>query len=54
MEIPWQRRKGDRTDAINGDLYGDPDTYRVAGIGTTDWSRSGSPRSGSAPSVTSG
>ncbi|HEY5879365.1 MAG TPA: alpha-L-rhamnosidase C-terminal domain-containing protein [Nakamurella sp.] len=34
VEIPWQRRKGDRTDAVNGDLYGDPDTYRPAGVGT--------------------
>ena len=31
---PGSGAKGDRTDAINGDLYGDPDTYLVAGIGT--------------------
>lgn len=36
VEVPWQRRKGHRTDAVGGDLYGDPDTYRVAGIGTDD------------------
>ena len=34
----WKSRgsgsKGDRTDAVHGDLYGDPDTYRVAGVGT--------------------
>lgn len=34
VEIPWHRRKGDRTDAAHGDLYGDPDTYRPAGVGT--------------------
>lgn len=34
VEIPWLRRKGDRTDAVHGDLYGDPDTYRAAGVGT--------------------
>ena len=33
-EIPWQRRKGDRTDTVNGDFYGDPDIYRPAGAGT--------------------
>ena len=33
IEIPWLRRKGDRADAENGDLYGDPDVYRVAGHG---------------------
>ncbi len=34
VEIPWQRRKGDRTDSVNGDLYGDPDLLRPAGVGT--------------------
>lgn len=33
IEIPWLRRKADRTDALTGDLYGDPDFYRVAGQG---------------------
>lgn len=35
LEVPWLRRKGDRADARHGDLYGDPDTYDVAGWGTT-------------------
>jgi alpha-L-rhamnosidase len=36
IEIPWLRRKGDRTDHVNGDLYGDPDNYLIAGTGTQD------------------
>lgn len=32
--IPWLRSKGDRTDSIHGDLYGDVDVYKPAGIGT--------------------
>ena len=34
LEVPWLRRKGDRTDAVNGDLYGDPDSYVVDGGGS--------------------
>ncbi|MNO14191.1 Bacterial alpha-L-rhamnosidase [compost metagenome] len=33
--VPWIRDKGDRTDSINGDLYGDVDIYRPAGSGAT-------------------
>ncbi|WP_068786250.1 alpha-L-rhamnosidase-related protein [Paenibacillus phocaensis] len=33
VEIPWLRDKGDRTDSAHGDLYGDADVYRPAGIG---------------------
>ncbi|MDR6415287.1 alpha-L-rhamnosidase C-terminal domain-containing protein [Pseudarthrobacter sulfonivorans] len=33
-EVPWLRRKADRADHVDGDLYGDPDTYVVAGSGT--------------------
>jgi alpha-L-rhamnosidase len=36
IEIPWLRRKADRTDHVNGDLYGDPDNYLIAGTGTQD------------------
>lgn len=36
IEIPWLRRKADRTDHINGNLYGDPDSYLIAGTGTHD------------------
>ncbi|WP_350001528.1 alpha-L-rhamnosidase C-terminal domain-containing protein [Pseudarthrobacter sp. WHRI 8279] len=35
-EVPWLRRKGDRTDHINGDLYGDPDSYTLSGTGTQE------------------
>lgn len=31
IDIPWLRDKGDRTDSIHGDLYGDVDRYRPAG-----------------------
>ena len=31
FSIPWRRDKGDRTDSVNGDLYGDIDTYLPAG-----------------------
>ncbi|RPE77823.1 alpha-L-rhamnosidase-like protein [Frondihabitans sp. PhB161] len=34
IDIPWLRRKGDRTDAVNGDLFGDPDVVQIAGLGT--------------------
>lgn len=34
IDVPWLRRKGDRTDHLNGDLHGDPDRYRAAGTGT--------------------
>ncbi|MCF7942277.1 MAG: alpha-L-rhamnosidase N-terminal domain-containing protein [Spirochaetia bacterium] len=34
IEIPWQRNKGIRDDAVNGRLYGDSDQYVVAGVGT--------------------
>lgn len=30
--VPWMRDKGDRTDSVNGSLYGDYDIYHVAGI----------------------
>jgi hypothetical protein len=33
-QVPWQRRKGDRADSLNGDLYGDPDRYLISGSGT--------------------
>ncbi|MBN3498067.1 alpha-L-rhamnosidase-related protein [Arthrobacter pascens] len=33
-DIPWLRRKADRTDHVTGDLFGDPDQYLVAGTGT--------------------
>ncbi len=33
---PWLRDKGLRTDSVHGDLYGDPDIYRVGGDGTPD------------------
>lgn len=35
-EHPDRRNKGDRTDAANGDLYGDVDVYQVAGYGTRE------------------
>jgi len=35
FSIPWRRDKGDRTDNVNGNLYGDIDIYRPAGIGKT-------------------
>lgn len=34
LQIPWQHRKGDRTDHRKADLYGDPDRYAVSGSGT--------------------
>jgi hypothetical protein len=34
VDIPWLRRKADRTDHVTGDLYGDPDHYVFAGTGT--------------------
>lgn len=34
VQIPWQHRKGNRTDHLNMDLYGDPDRYAVCGNGT--------------------
>ncbi|WP_232550265.1 alpha-L-rhamnosidase C-terminal domain-containing protein [Propioniciclava soli] len=36
IDLPWLRRKGDRTDARTGDLHADPDHYRVAGHGSPD------------------
>jgi hypothetical protein len=33
IDAPWLRRKGDRTDSVGGDLYGDLDRYEVAGGG---------------------
>ncbi len=33
-DVPWLRRKADRTDHVNGDLHGDPDRYYPAGTGT--------------------
>lgn len=36
IDTPWLRRKADRTDHINGDLYGDPDRYLISGTGTPD------------------
>ncbi len=36
IDEPWVRRKGDRTDAVNGDFHGDPDRYAVAGWGTSE------------------
>ncbi|MFE5839179.1 alpha-L-rhamnosidase C-terminal domain-containing protein [Arthrobacter sp. NPDC056493] len=35
-DIPWLRRKADRTDHVTGDLYGDPDQYLVSGTGTPE------------------
>ncbi|MBT8163199.1 MULTISPECIES: alpha-L-rhamnosidase C-terminal domain-containing protein [Arthrobacter] len=35
-DLPWLRRKADRTDHINGDLYGDPDQYLISGTGTQE------------------
>ncbi|MCZ9882816.1 alpha-L-rhamnosidase-related protein [Arthrobacter sp. B2a2-09] len=35
-EVPWLRLKGDRSDHINGDLYGDPDSYTLSGTGTPE------------------
>ncbi|MBB6634613.1 alpha-L-rhamnosidase C-terminal domain-containing protein [Cohnella thailandensis] len=32
--VPWLRDKGDRTDSVNGELYGDEDVYKVSGDGT--------------------
>ena len=34
IDLPWMRRKSDRTDSVNGDIYGDPDVYITAGTGT--------------------
>ncbi|MFC4306422.1 alpha-L-rhamnosidase C-terminal domain-containing protein [Cohnella boryungensis] len=34
ISVPWLRDKGDRTDNVNGDLYGDADEYKAAGAGT--------------------
>jgi len=36
IDIPWLRRKADRTDHANGDLYGDPDRYLISGSGTPE------------------
>ncbi|PTT60996.1 alpha-L-rhamnosidase-related protein, partial [Arthrobacter sp. HMWF013] len=35
-QVPWLRRKADRTDHVNGELHGDPDSYLVSGSGTRD------------------
>lgn len=35
-EVPWLRRKADRTDHVNGDLHGDPDRYLISGSGTPE------------------
>lgn len=42
-QIPWLRRKADRTDHTTGDLHGDPDHYLVAGTGTHEQPETYSP-----------
>ncbi|MDI4647094.1 alpha-L-rhamnosidase C-terminal domain-containing protein [Cohnella hashimotonis] len=37
--VPWLRDKGDRTDSVNGDLYGDIDLYKPAGEGDESGSK---------------